>query len=89
MIDCVIGSPPFSEPGSQPPNIRVRCPVRSRWKDEPDREDNYGQTEGQLGSMPFGCPPPFARNGINDETANAMPQAAAHAADGMEKLLRR
>ena len=40
--------------GSQPPNIRGHRPVRSRWKDEPDREDNYGQSPGQLGAMPTG-----------------------------------
>lgn len=77
--NIVLTSPPFSEPGSQPPNIRGSRPVRSRWKDEPDRPDNYGNEPGNLGNMKAGyvgavlTSPPYEdsvnskQHGIKDE----------------------
>lgn len=52
--DLIISSPPFSSPGCQPPNIRGSRPVRSKWKKESDRPDNYGQTSGNLGNLKSG-----------------------------------
>jgi hypothetical protein len=50
-LDAAISSPPFSQPGSQPPAMRAHAPVRSKWTEEPDRPDNYGSTPGNLGNM--------------------------------------
>lgn len=56
-VDAVVSSPPFSPSGNQIPNVSGHGnnpPVRSRQNAEPDRPDNYGTTEGQLGNLKAG-----------------------------------
>lgn len=64
--DASISSPPFSEPNNQPPNMSAHAPVRSKWKDQGERQAGYGASDGQLGAMDKGdydgaiSSPPFA-----------------------------
>lgn len=78
QVDGIVTSPPFSEPGSQPPAIRAHCPVRNKWKDEPDRQDDYGHSPGQIGNLKSGSveavitSPPYAESLIEGTTGGRM-----------------
>lgn len=83
---CVVSSPPFSQAGCQPPAIRSHAPVRSKWIEEPDRPDNYGDTPGQLGRLREGdvaavvSSPPFEKGAEGGLRGSKFKDPAAFAA---------
>ncbi len=76
-IGAVVSSPPYAETHSNPGNDPQPRPGDVRTSPRKHYHEDYGHTEGQLGSMPTGTPP------ANDDSRDLVRVLAGAVADGL------